>query len=351
MSSTQIIPKSAFKVYEHIEQHYREKFVTAVQESAPNDEIWYATEKIHGSNFSWLIGSSTVRTEIEIKRARRGNFLGDTEEFYGSLAVLKKYRSSLVKFYGLCQDRLERKNIVLQLVGEIYGGSYPGATSLTKTKAVQKEIKYCPDVDVRLFDVMIDGNYQNYLEMIPLLDQCQLPYCQVQHQGSLEEMLKLDPMFPTTIPALYGLEPIENNDAEGYVLKPVIARFIQFSEDSTERVIFKLKNPKFSEKDEVTKAVGDNDLTTSTKVLVPLADNLQVTTLSYINQNRMDNVMSKMTEIEKKNKGKVIQGLIRDVIDEVMRDLTDSGQLTEEIKKSVQTLIKKQVPPFVMAKI
>jgi Rnl2 family RNA ligase len=239
-----------------------------------------------------------------------------------------------------------KNDITVQVIGEIYGGKYDGHTGKTKTKPVQKEIKYCPDVDVRAFDVMIDGKYQNYLEMIKLFDQCsKLPYVPILHMGTLEEMLKLNPVFPTTLPALYGFESIPLNDAEGYVLKPAMPRFITFSEDSIERVIFKLKNPKFSEK---------NEMNTPDKPVIiveGIPDNIDERIASYINQNRMDNVQSKLSEAERKNKGKVIQGLIRDVMDELIRDLTDQNQYNDAIKATLKNLVSKEVAKFVMTKI
>ncbi len=341
------LSKPAFRVYDHIENHYREKFVESVLTSAPKDELWYATEKIHGSNFSWVISSgSDANQSPEIRRARRGNFLGATEEFYGSLVLQAQYKDQLIKFYGLCQDFAQKLDITVQVVGEIYGGFYEGHKGKFKTKAVQKEIKYCPDVDVRAFDVIIDGEYQNYLQMISMFQSSSLPYCQILHQGTLQELLKLDPVFPTTIPALYGLEAIPTNDAEGYVLKPVVPRFITFSEDSIERVIFKLKNPKFSEKNEM-----NADPAKVVAVVEGIPENINETVASYVNQNRMDNVKSKLTEAEQKNKGKVIQGLIRDVLDELIRDLTDSNQYTETIKPTLKNLVSKEVAKFVMTKI
>lgn len=341
------VSKPAFRVYDHIENHFREKFVALVLQSAPEGEIWYATEKIHGSNFSWILSPSSRSNNCEIRRARRGNFLKEAEEFYGSLALLQRYNDQLTQFYELCQTFSGKKNIIVQVVGEIYGGAYEGCKGKTKAKAVQKEIKYCPDVDVRAFDVMIDGEYQNYLEMIKLFEQCPgLPYVPILHKGTLEEMLKLDPVFATTIPALSGLPALPMNDAEGYVLKPVIPRFITFSEDSVERVIFKLKNPKFSEKNEM-----NADHAKVVAVVEGIPENINETVANYVNQNRMDNVKSKLTEAEQKNKGKVIQGLIRDVLDELIRDLSDQNNYNDSIKPTLKNLVSKEVAKFVMTKI
>ena len=55
-------------------------------------------------------------------------------------------------------------------------------------------------------------------------------------RGSFEDVMKLDPHFTTTIPDRFGLPPVPDNIAEGYVVRPVTAR-----------ALVKLKNQRFAE--------------------------------------------------------------------------------------------------------
>jgi hypothetical protein len=43
-----------FKKYNSIENSYREKFLEKIKSIVPPTEKWVVTEKIHGSNFSFI---------------------------------------------------------------------------------------------------------------------------------------------------------------------------------------------------------------------------------------------------------------------------------------------------------
>jgi len=145
-----------------------------------------------------------------------------------------------------------------------------------------------------------------------------LLYSDILHKGQLDDLLKLNPVFETTLPSLFGLPTISNNFAEGYVLKPIENLFLPCGS----RVILKHKNDAFKEN-------GEPVNTKAKSVYVPNAFDLQKKIfISYINSNRLASVKSKLTEQECENKDFVIEKLIEDVIEDMKKDMED----TEEIQ-------------------
>ncbi len=332
----------AFTHYSSITNHYREPFIVKVQETAPESEQWSASEKIHGCNFSFILTfnpnhSDSNDVQIEIARASRNQILLPNENFYRVKDLQKRYHAGLMRFYYLLKTYLKCDQLTtVQLIGEIYGGGYNGQKGLSKS--VQKEIQYCVETDFRIFDILVSNPtpiYQNFNDMIELLKESELPYSPVLHRGTLAEMLALEPCFPSTIPALHGLDSIANNNAEGYVLKPDQPRWLGDS-----RVILKLKNPKFSEK-ETSKPL------TKEQTNIDLPENIKNDAIRYVNQNRLDAVLSKMTETQQLNKSGMIQAMIRDVIEEVSRDHSIDKVQSDQLKK----VISKDVALLVMSKI
>ena len=54
-----------------------------------------------------------------------------------------------------------------------------------------------------------------------MFEECGFYYAKPLATGPLEELLKMDPAFQTSIPSIFNLPPLEKNTSEGLVLKPV----------------------------------------------------------------------------------------------------------------------------------
>lgn len=65
----------------------------------------------------------------------------------------------------------------------------------------------------------------NHDQLVELCNAVQLPVVPILHRGTLAELLQLDPLFLTTIPALFHphLPAVEDNFAEGFILKTLDA--------------------------------------------------------------------------------------------------------------------------------
>lgn len=67
--------ETSFKCYPEIENHYN-KDVLKLVENYQTDEIWVATEKIHGTNFAFVCDG------VEVICAKRTSLLKDKDSFY-----------------------------------------------------------------------------------------------------------------------------------------------------------------------------------------------------------------------------------------------------------------------------
>jgi hypothetical protein len=55
--------------------------------------------------------------------------------------------------------------------------------------------------------------------MVHECETADLPVLRALHEGTLPELLQLNPLFLTTIPERHGMPPLADNYAEGFVLK------------------------------------------------------------------------------------------------------------------------------------
>lgn len=74
--------------------------------------LWFATEKIHGANFSIYFVNSNI------KYAKRNSFLEEEEWFYNYQIIQQK----LEKNIRLISKKLGNKNIIVY--GELFSGYY-----------------------------------------------------------------------------------------------------------------------------------------------------------------------------------------------------------------------------------
>jgi len=283
------------------------------------NQIWFASEKIHGTNFSFTTDGT------EVKCGRRQSYLGEDElnKFYGCDVIFNKYRNNVIELFNEQNRRYngQLKMKTLQIFGELYGGGYEGYKS--KTKPIQREVQYCPDVQFIAFDIYVTsesgkGFYESLNEVIDLCNEVSIPVVDILHEDSLETLVELNPTFLTTIPKRFGLPDIENNFAEGYVLRPSFECYT----DKGERVILKLKSPQFKEHHSSKKMSVEIDVGLDDEQL-RLCNHIA----QYITESRLVNVKSKLMPDEKIQK---IHGLfVNDAIEDAMK----SESITDEDKE------------------
>ena len=331
-----------FQKYGSIENSYREKVIQSIINHGYNHYAyeWIATNKIHGANFSfWCDGN-------EVKCAKRSSFIGQTANFNNWELIYDRYANNILDLYKHLQyentlDGVEIESITVY--GEIYGGHYkhPEVASIPGAVKVQKGVCYCPHNDFAAFDIAVNGET---IDQNMLFELCQLhhiPTVEIIHRGTFDECYNLDPKFEDPMYKRFGLPKIENNISEGLVIRPVVP--LHFHNGSL--VILKSKNELFSEKSKEKKSVQDMTLNEDQKSIL---NNL----LQYMNENRLNSVLSKIEQITNKDFGKVLGLMVQDMLEDYNKDDGELNNLEmvdqKKIRKTLNSLVSEFIrKPFV----
>jgi Rnl2 family RNA ligase len=333
-----------FAKYSSFENSYRENVLRYIATVLPDTTLeWVALEKIHGCNFSATTDGTTT------KWASRTSYLGDSalSKFNRADVCTARYKDNVATLYAELKAIYPEINYIT-VFGELFGGIYPGLQLPHKYKAIQKEVRYTTDIEFMVFDIKLgfptsppaadaeaetetetvgEGGepYQHFLDPLDVIAHCRrvgLRTMDIMHRGPLQDMLKLDAVFQTTIPDMLGLPPLPDNAAEGYVLKPLHSVFTPRG-----RIMLKHKNPKFSETvcEKPVKVVAATGMTPENEATFVLMQ-------QYININRFNAVMSKVTDDRKANSKAVIGMTVKDAMDDVLKDPIMAEQITPATK-------------------
>ena len=273
-----IISQNKFHSFPSIENP-REKIVQSFLTLDPHAQ-WVALEKIHGANFSLLYNGA------EICACKRSGPIAPDENFYNWGAIVERYTASVKTIFDTLRAADQTVHTI-QVFGELFGGNYPGIKE-KGTKQVQAEIYYTAANEFLAFDILVNEDYfLSQSELNSLFTSIVIPLrlVPVLHRGTFEELYKLHDSeqlakLESKIYSMFGLPRVENNIAEGYILK-------QDSRHSgvCARPILKLKGPAFCEKRHSKQAriVDTNN-----------ADDLFIESIKdYMTENRLAAVASK----------------------------------------------------------
>lgn len=307
-----------FERYPSIENSYREKMIHKIELMGIAE--WVAHEKIHGANFSiWYDGT-------EVKFGKRSGFIGEGADFF-------KFQKLIPELTELARDTWKHYHLKdgqnLVIYGELFGGMYPhpDVERMLDVSKIQDTVYYSPDVQFRYFDIMIDGEYippnlwmaSNYL--VPFIATAKF----------LETLLDYDVERPSFVPAELGLPRIEGNKMEGIVMRPY--RTTAYL-PTGERVILKKKSAKFSERSIIPK-LRANPTDNIPAEVMHLYDHVS----GYINDARLDSVVSKMGPVTIKDFKNVRQQLYEDAILDFNLD-NGPALLGDLVKEHAKTLHK-----------
>lgn len=327
-----------FKRYNSIENSYREKIIQQIINHGYNHPAyqWIATNKIHGANFSfWCDGK-------ELKCAKRSSFIGATTNFNNWEILYDSHKENIFNMFKHLENyfRVNREIPVehITIYGEIFGGYYnhpdvppcPGATR------VQRGISYCPHNDFAAFDIAVNDILVDQDMMFNLCETHGIPTVEIMHRGTFDECYNLDPKFEDPTYKRYDLPKIENNIAEGFVIRPVMP--LHFHNGST--VVLKSKNEIFSEKSKEKKKVKDMTLTEEQQeVLGGL--------MQYMNENRLHAVLSKIGPITNKDFGKVLGLFVQDLLEDYNKDDGVLENLEMADQKKIRKTLNSHVTEFI----
>ena len=266
---------------------------------------WVVMEKVHGCNFSFTTDGK------DVLMGRRNSFLSNELEenaFYKVNIHMNKYKQiirDIHKYIG--------GDNVVTIYGELFGGN----SIIMKT--IQSSIFYCPTYEFYAFDIRVVDKYLDYDRCIEIFERFGLFYAKPLFRGKFDVCIAWSNEHKhdvTTIPVQLGLSDsnltMSNNIREGHVIKPVVPAYY----NDGKNIAFKDKSDKFLEKQDVVKV--------NTEVAAEH--------LSYVTHQRLDNVISKIGDIDviKQNKKniKVIFGLY---VTDVLQDMIADGVYIDDI--------------------
>jgi Rnl2 family RNA ligase len=306
---------------------------------APKKLDWIATEKIDGSNFSVYSNGK------ETKFAKRTGFLNEDDWFYNYQSISLELSQKANKMYKLIKTKENQNLKFIVIYGELCGGFYPEDINNWKgpvpsrinnkgvviipleKRAVQEGVYYSDKIKHIVFDIgLIDNeNHITYLEYKEMMNKCKevgLPYTPILSKGSLKQLLDYSLEFNSTIPSLFGLKCIDNNRAEGIVIRPSV-----WKGNGEDRPMLKRKNKSF------TQFSGDFD---SDKV----KKNPILSAICMINLNRLYGVISKVGAKAKEEE------IINLFVEDVWSSMCDNGVIIKDYD-NVDNFIKKKVTEMV----
>ncbi|GBB95322.1 hypothetical protein RclHR1_02510016 [Rhizophagus clarus] len=292
---------------------------------------WVVTEKIHGSTFSFVTNGK------QIKCANRLNPLSDSMEYYGFQNVKERYHSTILKLWdimsskNLIKDQPDSNEKIIIIFGELFGGRYthPDVKPIKSAIMCQYGIDYCPQNDFMAFDIYDGNDFLNYDIMINLLEDSGLPFLKPLFRGSFKDAFNYNPDFITTIPDLMGLPPLPfQNRAEGVIIKPVLTLR---TKDGKKRVILKIKTSDFVERVRIKKREYQEE---SRKKSIQPMNEIYDEFLTFINENRVCNVISKFGPIIKQNQEENVETKLNERINQVTTLLFEDA--FEDFNKDVE---------------
>lgn len=281
----------SFKRYSSIDNSYRTKEINYWKEHNPTleNETFILQEKIHGSNIQLVFSPNQ-----EMQVGKRSALIPKGENFYDVWNVLKSMTELTDAFAKLSNEQ----NQTIHLYGEIFG------------QGVQKGVDYNVEGKrILFFDMRIDGQMQPIKSLEDVFQQLGfskylVPVVAIVEGLSAAIDWKVD--FPTM------LNPVEGNNAEGFVVKPYNRTYT-----SLQGSIFylKKKSEKFEERFASPKEKKELDPET-----LELADRF----VGYINDNRLQGIFSKEGEISDINDfGKYMKWLMEDARVDFLKDNPD----------------------------
>lgn len=308
---------------------------------------WCATEKVHGSNFCWIVSGD------EIKGGNRTQVLEDTAPFFNWQMVREKIREQLRGLFGLLTDPERAKKlfpgqtaVVRAFVfGEICGGIYPDIAAPAGIQAVQTGIFYSPNIEFIAFDIAVsfasEPNVRTYMDFevaLKLLAEVSILHVQPLFVGPYTQAVNFNPRFQSGIAKQLGLPAVANNLAEGIVIRPMRSLLVP-TKKGLERPIMKIKIPEFSEDKRfhtaskwAEAAPSEGSWQTPETRFADLSYEIS----SLTTMQRLENVISKFGHITVSDKARLKELLdlyTNDVIETVLERFPEQWDALTEMEK------------------
>ena len=291
-----------------------------------HQQVWNVLLKLHGACFSLYVDGDNIIP------ARKRNFIdSDDGAFYNYKQVIGSIEHEIKMAYETLYNKYGHKNVIFY--GELAGGKYPhkDVTRNNTSKKIGHGVYYAPFNFYYIFDIKVNGVYLDHSEVVDICNAASLIVAEPLFKGSLDECLKYPNTFEDPMYQYFGLPKIDNNMCEGVVIKPETACY--FGNGS--RCILKNKNPKFSE---ISKGKGK-----TRKPPTPLSEKHQATLdilVTYVNENRLHNVLSHGIVVDQDGFGILIKELNKDVWIDFIED---NETMFNSLEKHEQKMVKRSL--------
>lgn len=299
-----------FKKYSSLTNSYKKDFVDQCE--MLDIKEWIATEKLHGSNFSF------ISVNGEVTPAKRNSIIGMEPSgcytFYGCNDVFNQHKAAVAQLEAIIGQPIT-------VFGELYG------------QGVMKEIQYSNKAfagfDIWLHD---SGTYLPYNAVRERLDLVGIPRVPELAQGSLRELLAMPAEFTSKLC---------NAKAEGMVIRPAYGPDSQNYTARGDRAIIKHKSKAFLEKKQRAPRGPSN--------LEPEVQEHLNNFLAYITEARLSNVLSKEdADVGFKDFGRITGLFLQDAWDEFSRD---EYAMEKSHRKAISRMITKEAQLLIRRKL
>lgn len=300
-----------FKKYNSIENSFQLDFMTEIRVQGFYDQEFILQEKVHGANMCFITDGK------QIQSAKKTELISDDEDFYNSKSVQNKYESKIIELFKLVKQKFDNVN-QMTIFGELFGGAYPhkDVAKIEQAILVQKGIYYSPDNDFYAFDILInDDKYLDTDIICTLFETVGFLHAKTLFRGTLDNCLQYPNDFESQISKLLGLPNLKQNTCEGVVIRPVKPCFFR----NGARVLVKNKNEKWNENNnhidkDILKSILSKEDSLSDEAQI-LCEEIS----KYITENRLNNVVSKIGTITKKDFGKLLGLYCKDVLEDFQK--------------------------------
>ncbi len=329
-----------FKKFNSIENSYQKEFVQSIFDRGFAEIDYVVQEKAHGANFSFITNGK------DLKSAKRTELIANDENFYNSKIVLEKYKNNVFELFEYLKKDFDLNT--LTVFGELIGGGYPHKDVPIKkdVKLVQRGIYYSPENDFFAFDIMLNGEQYLDIELANnLFEKFGFIYADTLFKGSLRKCLEYPNKFKSTLPLKFGLPELDGNLCEGVVIRPIEPLFF----NSGSRILIKNKNEDWSENNNYIDKQILRQLLHNDEELSEEAENLCQEAYKYISSNRLNNVISKIGEVNpKRDFGKVLGMFNKDILTDFIKDnRAEYDALEKHESKTVNKFVNKHASQLV----
>ena len=260
---------------------------------------WIVTEKVHGSNFSFIYDV----VFDSMLYGKRTSLISNDDHFFGYKLILDETLPKIKIITDFIKEKFNCNKIFIY--GELFGGNFPNTEKEIEKiyKPIQKGVYYSPKIHFYAFDIGIYQNdefkYINYEISLQAFKLANILHAEpLKTFNSYEKAIEYPIGFNTLIPKKLGLDEPKINKAEGIIVRSLTKHFMT-----------KIKIPEFSEKiysNNNYKKEKESDFDKFFRI-----GKYHLKEKEF--KNRLNNAISKVGEFEK-NKDEIIELCIDDIL-------------------------------------